>query len=275
MRTFLTVALAISLATACVHPVPMTPQETCGVRGMVVAGISVSESNSSDVVIGNNGRSAVVTSSGYAEGVSCRPPQTEAERCDVEVGAAGAGPKADWQDVRGKRALVYLGVLAFILPGIIIGAIFSSNRGDAEVASVNAADDARFECGARQERKAERRKDVEQEATAKADRPRVIVEDDYPMICTLTKNVAGLDLGACFDNALSCDRFREIHVGSTPCRETTGAACYNSTTIVTGQRRPICFPTIAACEEVLAAERTSPDVTDLSDRCGIYRMRQP
>lgn len=108
---------------------------------------------------------------------------------------------------------------------------------------------------------------------AQRERPRDVVEGDTPMVCVLQTGKT-INFGACFTTQLACDRFREANRDSSPCRELPGASCYNATITTVGQRRPVCFPTIVACEQVLDAERSSPDVSELSERCGIYRMRQ-
>lgn len=103
--------------------------------------------------------------------------------------------------------------------------------------------------------------------------PRKIIEGDAPVVCIANDGKA-INYGGCFMTVEACEKFRAMNPTSTPCEQRDSAACFNSTSAVSGGRSAVCFQTIAACEQVLTAERSNPDMTALSSQCGIYRQRK-
>lgn len=69
------------------------------------------------------------------------------------------------------------------------------------------------------------------------------------MFCVLL--TGGLNSRGCFRTAEACDKFRESDSSRSACVEHAGAACFNSTAVVTQERRAIGFPTIKECEQIL------------------------
>ena len=108
-----------------------------------------------------------------------------------------------------------------------------------------------------------------------ADQPRAVVEGDFPLFCTMTKDTK-FSTGACFLAAEPCESFRAMRHDSSPCESTTAGACYNETLTITGKREVTCYPSIEICEEMLANDRArrSPDFSNLPTQCGIYRQRK-
>lgn len=232
-------------------------------RGMVVDGISIG--TSSAVAVSG---SSVATANGYSEGVSCRPPRTEAERCDISVGAAGAAPKADWQDVRGRNVFISLAYFVFLIPGVIASAVYVGGEHDAEAAAAKAGALAQASCDARADREVVELKPEHTE--------RKVVAATHPLYCTL--DVDNTQAGACFLTTEKCEQYvtdsrskPSIKVSYTDCVERNTGSCFNFNETLSGKRGVACAPSITSCEFQLASFATNPDFEITAKQCGIYR----
>lgn len=108
----LTIVFAALLA-GCAARAPISYQEYCALDGMVLR--SVTTASGSAIAFG--GRPTTVKSS--SEAISCEPPQSPSQRCEVEHLAAEAKPKHDYNSTVGKWNLgIGVGYVLWILPGV-------------------------------------------------------------------------------------------------------------------------------------------------------------
>jgi hypothetical protein len=141
--------LSLVAVTACyVRPAYLAPAEKCGASLMVVEGLVASSGQATAVAYNNAGGAAYARGVSYEESVSCRRPATQEERCEAEAGRASALIKLDF-DPRGRNVLVYLGYLAFLVPGLLLYATFDGTRDDVIGAARDAFGSALAECMSR------------------------------------------------------------------------------------------------------------------------------
>jgi hypothetical protein len=120
MRTYV---LALTLV-ACVHRPPVTPREQCAAHGLALHGIAMASGR--DVGVASaDGVTVVATSSSYDENVSCRRAMTHEEVCELQAPAASLRVKLDFS-TGWRNALIGVGYVAYILPGVILWFVFDS-----------------------------------------------------------------------------------------------------------------------------------------------------
>lgn len=120
--------LMVTAAAGCVHAIPLAGAEQCARNGMLLEGMTMSEGSAIGIASGG-GFTSVATGRSYGESVSCRRPATQFEACEIAAARASGLVKLDW-DQRGRNLLIYVGYLAFILPGVIFSAIFIGQEND-------------------------------------------------------------------------------------------------------------------------------------------------
>lgn len=263
MRTALVLVMGFSFG--CVHAQRLTPDERCALQGMVLTGMSVSNSSSSDVTVGG-GHTYVTSGSIDESSVQCRVPATTAERCAVDHTLKPAAMKLDY-NAKIRNLLIGTGYVLFIVPGIVASIAFISGEADLEkeIADLYTA----TSCDA----------PVAEAPLERVSRPepnnqsRKVVEGERPLVCALHR--AGDSTGACFVNPADCDSVRDKGSADdfTVCEERRAGACFNATVVLTQERRAICAPSISDCERQLAKARTDPDFEIAATMCGIYRTR--
>lgn len=131
MKAFLVVVLIVT-QVACASYSPLSYQETCGVKGMVLKGVS--SGTSSGVGVVSSG--AIVSTSGYSEQVSCEVPKGEVEMCESDLGYRSAVPKLAYNDRVGTaNNLIGIGYILYIVPGAVFAVVMSNQKSKAEAES--------------------------------------------------------------------------------------------------------------------------------------------
>lgn len=125
MRYLIFISLLV-LLSGCVTQIPLSHEETCAVKGMVLAGASISKSNSYNT--------GTVYNSSYQQygsfnmyGVTrnsqthCRVPETQKDHCIVDSYRSGVRPKTEFNNkIKSRNALAGLGYMFWLVPGIYV-----------------------------------------------------------------------------------------------------------------------------------------------------------
>ncbi len=106
--------IASALLAACVHHVPLTPQERCGARGMVADRAASGDAGP--------GPTAYVLASS-SDGMQCHRPANPVEQCEALGDAVGAAVKTKW-DPRWRNALIFVGYAVLVVPGVVLSVGF-------------------------------------------------------------------------------------------------------------------------------------------------------
>lgn len=126
----LLIATAISIS-GCATVAPVSDSETCAKSGMLLAGKSFSEGNAT---VWTGKTTAIGSSSGIS--LSCRVPENEADKCEVNRIASIAQPKFEYNENIGtKRTLTGVGYVLWIIPGVVLKLVYDSQYDKALSAS--------------------------------------------------------------------------------------------------------------------------------------------
>lgn len=113
MKVVLLVMLLVLVS--CASRAPMTYKQSCGAKGMVLAGVR-SDSGSTSSYNMNYG---AVNGSYDGESISCVVPQNAKQECEALVYQKAARPVLEYNSsYQSKKFLSGLGYYAFIVPGI-------------------------------------------------------------------------------------------------------------------------------------------------------------
>jgi hypothetical protein len=114
LKTFVSVWAILNIV-GCATSAPISYQEHCANKGMMLA--SVTDTDSSAAAYGSNGSTAYAR--GNAESVSCEVPKTEVQSCEVRRLGAVAGPKVEYNSgLTGKKWVTGIGYVLYVLPGV-------------------------------------------------------------------------------------------------------------------------------------------------------------
>ncbi len=129
MRALLLIAI---VSTGCVTTIPLSNDEKCASRGMILEGVTVGESEGSAVSYDWKTSSTHTASySGTREDVSCTVPKTAVDQCVVRTLGGSVSVKEDFnKTVNGKRTLTGFAYVLYVVPGLILNAAFDSERSD-------------------------------------------------------------------------------------------------------------------------------------------------
>ena len=109
--------LVMFFFVSCASYAPKTYKQNCAQKGMVLAGVT--ESNSSTSFYNFNNHSNVYANS-YGEAVSCVVPKNEMERCEIEVENRVLKPINEYNSSVGtKKLLNGIAYGVYIIPGIV------------------------------------------------------------------------------------------------------------------------------------------------------------
>jgi len=115
------VAMVLVLV-GCMKDLPVRAPEQCATQGMVLEGETTK--------IGEDDPD-----------LHCRRAQTTADTCELNAAQKSLGARLDYS-TGGRNGLIFLGYVAFIVPGILLSVIFSGERnGIAEDADRTYADE--------------------------------------------------------------------------------------------------------------------------------------
>jgi hypothetical protein len=134
MNKIILLSVCILSLSGCATMAPVSYDEHCAVQGMKFTGVTQSSGTEFSTATAYNyqtGQTAnAYGSSSYSgQSVSCRPPQNEVEKCEVQHAGAAAAPKIDYNDgIGGKRFLTGTGYVLWIIPGLIAKGAFDSQR---------------------------------------------------------------------------------------------------------------------------------------------------
>lgn len=137
-------AIVVFVLGACVHQPPLTPQEQCATNGMIVSGVAMSLGNSTGVASGG-GVTVVSHGTAYGQTVSCQRAYTVEEKCELHGARQSAVAKLDW-DPFFRNALIGIGLVAFIVPGIVLSVVFHGQADDADDDATAAGQRAQTSC---------------------------------------------------------------------------------------------------------------------------------
>lgn len=105
------------MLTGCTTMIPISYQEDCARKGMVLAGVNSFSGDTSTYA--SNGRSAISISSG--ETLSCVVPKDEAQACEVKKFAAVGEPKFRFNsEVKDRRLTEGVGYFFYVVPGLVL-----------------------------------------------------------------------------------------------------------------------------------------------------------
>ena len=131
MKKFIILAVASCFISACATYAPVSYQEKCALKGMVLSGVG-SESGSS-FAVGRNG--AWASGRSQSETVMCRVPETPKEQCEINSYVKAFEPKAKYNDsVSSVNPWIGVGYFIYILPGVV-GKLAMDNKLDKAVNS--------------------------------------------------------------------------------------------------------------------------------------------
>lgn len=105
--------------TSCMAELPIRPREQCSIQGMVLGGASMK--------LGDDDPE-----------LHCRRPETPAENCEALAAQKSLDARRDY-GTGGRNLGLFIGYVAFILPGVLLHIAFNSERDD-----IGTADDELF-----------------------------------------------------------------------------------------------------------------------------------
>ena len=143
------VLIALVIFQSCASRAPLTYKQTCGAKGMVLAGVR-EDSGSTSSYSYDYGRL-----SGYYDGesVQCVVPQNKKQECEAHIYGQAARPIMEYNDgIGGKRVLTGAGYYALILPGIGLKLYYDKQRDLAVQKAMEIEKEAFYGCSISEER---------------------------------------------------------------------------------------------------------------------------
>lgn len=125
----LSILLALSILTvSCATRAPLTYKQKCGVKDMVLIGVT---EDSGDTTSYSNSLGS--TSGSYrGESIQCKVPTTAVQKCEIEAYKQSMGPIEEYNKLHtGRQVFNGVAYAAFILPGALLKWAFDTQRDDA------------------------------------------------------------------------------------------------------------------------------------------------
>jgi hypothetical protein len=119
------VAVTVVAAAGCMHALPLSYSETCGIRGMAMAGAVVSDGGANSTVSDSRGHTSTAYASSHSDTAVCARAVTFQEQCEVRAAAIAGAIKADFA-VRSRNFALGVGYVLYVLPGVILYFLFDS-----------------------------------------------------------------------------------------------------------------------------------------------------
>lgn len=148
---FLIILLSI---TSCASRAPLSYKQSCGAKGMVLAGVNSQSGTFSGGSYNYQSNSYISSRDSYdGESVQCVVPQTKKQECEASVYGQAAQPVLEYNDGYGtKRFLTGLGYYALIAPGIGFKLYYDSQLDKAVAKSREIEKEAFYGCNQSEER---------------------------------------------------------------------------------------------------------------------------